>query len=163
MSSEFDINEVLGRFHQRLGETGLKSTRQRDVIVETFFRLNKHISVEELLEEARRQSPRIGYATVYRTLRLLVDYGFAEPRQFGDNQTRYDPTYGEDVDHDHLVCVDCRRVLEFTDDVVNARVRQIVGELGTFRITRQRLELYARCTNAICPHRPASSSIENED
>jgi Fur family ferric uptake transcriptional regulator len=87
-------------------------------------------------------------------MRLLVEYKFAEPRQFGDGQTRFDPVFGEAHSHDHLICVDCRRVIEFTDEVVNARVRQIVRERGTFELSRQRLELYAACTNTSCEHRP---------
>lgn len=153
MSNPVDIAEILERFHDRLSEEGLKSTRQRDVIVETFFRLNKHISVEELLDAVREKASHIGYATVYRTLKLLVEYGFAQPRQFGDGQTRFDPLSGEDDEHDHLICVDCRRVIEFDDPVVQARIEQIVGELGTFTLSRRRLELYARCTAEACPHR----------
>lgn len=157
MSSEFDVEQILNRFHERLSESGLKSTRQRDCIVETFFEVDKHISVDELLEAVRKVSPRIGYATVYRTLKLLVEYGFAEPRQFGDGQTRFDPVFGDDHHHDHFICVTCRRVMEFSDAVVNARIHQIVDEHGSFELSRQRLELYAKCTDAACPHRPAAS------
>ena len=155
MADDQHIEHILERFHERLSETGLKSTRQRDCIVATFFRVDEHVSVDDLLEHVRQESPKIGYATVYRTLKLLVEYGFAEPRQFGDGQTRYDPVFGDSHDHDHLICIQCRRVIEFSDEVVNARVRQIVGEHGAFTLTRQRLELYARCTLDPCPHRDA--------
>lgn len=150
----FDIDEVIRQFNARMSVAGLKSTRQRDVIVEHFFRLNKHISVEELLEHVRRVAPRIGYATVYRTLRLLVEHRFAEPRQFGDGQTRFDPVFGDTQAHDHAICIDCRRVVEFSDPVVNERLKQIVGELGgPWRLERQRLELYLQCQQTACPHR----------
>jgi Fur family ferric uptake transcriptional regulator len=158
VSSHYDIPEILRRFHKRLADEGLKSTRQRDVIIDCFFRLDRHISVDELLEEVRREQPRIGYATVYRTLKLLVEYGFAEPRQFGDGQTRFDPCFGDEESHDHLICIRCRRVMEFSDEVVNARVRQIVREMGTFSLSRQRLELYADCSDDACPHLGATRS-----
>jgi Fur family ferric uptake transcriptional regulator len=149
--------EIIERFRERLGELGLKSTRQRDVIVATFFRLDRHISVEELLEEVRKEVARIGYATVYRTMKLLVENGFADARRFGDGQTRFDPKQSEDEQHDHLICIDCRRVVEFTDPVVEARIHQIAGELGdqpgSFELKRRTIELYARCTNAACEHR----------
>ena len=156
MSEPVNIEDVLERFHERLSEEGLKSTRQRDIIVETFFRLNKHISVEELLEAVREKASHIGYATVYRTLKLLVEYSFAHPRQFGDGQTRYDPMAEEDDEHDHLICVTCRRVVEFDDPVVQARIEQIARELGPFELSRRRLELYARCTADPCPYRDAA-------
>ncbi len=151
--AEMDVDAVLTRFHKRLSEHGLKSTRQRDTIVRLFFQLNRHISVEELLEQVRKESPRIGYATVYRTMKLLVEHDFAEPRKFGDGQTRFDPKEREDEHHDHVICVDCRRVIEFRDAVIGARVEQILSELGTFTLSRQTLELYATCSNASCEHR----------
>lgn len=158
MSDPSPIERVLARFHDRLGELGLKSTRQRDVIVETFFRLDRHISVEELLEEVRKDIPRIGYATVYRTMKLLVDNRFADARRFGDGQTRFDPKLVPDEQHDHLICVDCRRVVEFSDPVVVARIAQIASELGDFELKRRSLELYAKCTKADCEHRPDTNA-----
>lgn len=157
MTSTPDVEAVLKRFQERIAQEGLKSTRQRDVIVETFFRINKHISVEELLDEVRKEAPHIGYATVYRTLRILVEYRFAQPRDFGDGQTRFDPLETEDDEHDHLICVDCRRVVEFEDETIQARLGQITKELGSFELNRRRLELYARCTDDACAHRNRSS------
>lgn len=153
---EMDVDAILQRFHKRLSEHGLKSTRQRDTIVACFFRLNRHISVEELLEEVRAEAPRIGYATVYRTMKLLVEHDFAEPRKFGDGQTRFDPKERADEHHDHVICVDCRRVIEFRDAVIGARVDQILSELGDFELSRQTLELYATCTRSDCEFRQAS-------
>lgn len=153
MSDHAEQTPILERFHERLVELGLKSTRQRDVIVETFFRLDRHISVEELLEEVRKEFPRIGYATVYRTMKLLEENRFADARQFGDGQTRYDPKVDADEQHDHLICVDCRRVIEFADPVVEARIAQIASEFGAFVLTRRSIELYARCKDTACPHR----------
>ena len=54
---------------------GLRSTDQRKLIVETFFRADNHVSIEELLAHVRAQDPRVGYATVYRTLKLLTECG----------------------------------------------------------------------------------------
>lgn len=163
MAHSTEATEVLERFHARLAEAGLKSTHQRDVIVAKFFALNRHISVDELLDEARRESPRIGYATVYRTLKLLVDHGFATPRQFGDGQTRFDPADADGDEHDHVICVDCRRVIEFADETITARVNQIVRESGNFALTRQRLELYVRCRDTVCVHRGAAAAEPEGD
>ena len=155
-----EAQERLIQFHARLSETGKKSTRQRDTIFLTFFRLNTHISVDELLAEVKHSAPQIGYATVYRTLKLLVSQGFAEPRQFDDGQTRFDPRWPDEDEHDHLICVDCRRVIEFDDATVMARLGQIVGELGPFTLTRRRIELYARCEDQGCAHREGNRSLD---
>jgi Fur family ferric uptake transcriptional regulator len=153
MEHDVDPEKILDRFHERLAELGLKSTRQRDVIVETFFRLDRHIAVEELLEEVRKEVPRIGYATVYRTMKLLEENRFADARRFGDGQTRYDPKVDANEQHDHLICIDCRRVIEFTDPVVEARIAQIAQELGTFELKRRTIELYVRCRETACEYR----------
>ena len=147
------LDALLDRFHQRLSDAGLKSTRQRDVIVRTFFELDKHISVEELLDAVRVSAPKTGYATVYRTLKLCVEHGFAQPRQFGDGQTRFDPQFGEGDEHDHLICVDCRRVVEFDNDDLIESLHGIVGELGEFSLKRRRIELYVKCQKEACEHR----------
>lgn len=139
-------------FYERLQEEGLKSTKQRDLIVERFLILDKHISADELLEDVRTQQPRIGYATVYRTLKLLVELGFAVPKDFGDGQTRYDPIHNQDPQHDHLICIDCRKILEFNDDRLNERIQAIVADMN-YSVRRKKIELYAECTDDNCPNK----------
>ena len=146
------IEQVMRDFHARLQEAGLKSTRQRDTIVETFFRLDKHISADELLEEVREQQSRIGYATVYRTLKLLVEQGFALPKDFGDGITRYDPIHDQDPHHDHLICVDCRKILEFNDEDVARLLGKIAAHHG-YELRRKKLEIYAECRIPNCPNK----------
>lgn len=146
--------EALQEFRTRLHDAGLKSTSQRDVIVRIFFELDKHISVDELLAEVRREAPRVGYATVYRTLKLLVEHGFANPRHFDDGQTRYDPLYFKEQ-HDHLICVDCRRILEFDNDEIVALIHAQAKAMG-FTVKRRSLEIYGSCSRVGCEHRPAA-------
>ena len=143
--------KILELFHCRLQEAGLKSTRQRDIIVQAFFDVDKHLSVDELLVEARKHAPSIGYATVYRTLKLLVEQGFANPRHFGDGQTRYDPQLDEGQ-HDHLICVDCGRIIEFDDDGVVERLAELAKQRG-FQLSRRKVEIYGICTRKDCPFR----------
>jgi Fur family transcriptional regulator, ferric uptake regulator len=145
---------ALELFHQRIGAAGLKSTKQRDAIVETFFDVNRHISVQELHEEVKKRHPGIGYATVYRTMKVLVEHGFAKRRDFGDGITRYDPLVDKPDDHDHLICVDCREVFEFKDRDLDERQHRFAQLLGAFRIKRRKLELYAICQDPACPRRP---------
>lgn len=147
------IEKALEDFRQRLSVAGLKSTRQRDAIVEAFFRVDRHISVQELHEVVQAENPGIGYATVYRTLKLLVDHGMAKERDFGDGITRFDPLLDKPDQHDHLICVDCREVFEFKDPELEARQEAIANSLGHFLIKRRKMELYATCTDPDCPRR----------
>ena len=81
----------LGAF---IAERGLKQSRQRTLIVETFYAMGGHVPVERLVNEVRRQEPRVSVATVYRTMKLLAECGLAVPRQFGEAQTLYEPVGG---------------------------------------------------------------------
>lgn len=103
--------------------------------------------MDELYRHATRFNPRIGYTTVYRTLKLLTECGMAVERKFADGQTRY-----ENVDqgehHDHLICLSCGKILEFTDD----RIEKMQEEIATrhhFAIKDYRLEIYGTCANCL--------------
>ena len=100
------MSNIKQTFKLYLAEQGLKSTRQREQILDEFLRAGAHLSAEDLYLRLRKKFPNIGYATVYRTLKLLAECGIAEERHFGDKQTRYEATAGQDH-HDHLVCQQC--------------------------------------------------------
>src|SRR5262249_3330600 len=125
----------------------LKTTQQREAIVDIFLRTHGHISIEELLARVRRKHPRVGYATVYRTLKLLADSGLAAARQFGDGQTRYEVA-GETEHHDHMICQQCGFIIEFHDDDLEQLQDDIARRLGGFQVVRHRHELYGLCPKA---------------
>ena len=130
-------------FYAYLADRGLKSTRQRDIILDEFLRSGSHLSTEELYLQLRKQHPHIGYATVHRTLKLFAECGIAEPRNFGDGQTRYESSSGEEH-HDHLICTDCGAIVEFEDPQIEA-LQETVARRHGFNIERHRLELYGLC------------------
>ena len=74
------MSDRLTQFRHWIKEQGLKATSQREDIAQVFFSADRHISVEELYGEVRRLNPRVGYATVYRTMKLLKECGLAEER-----------------------------------------------------------------------------------
>jgi len=139
---KIDKTEVLKRY---LAEKGLKSTTQRDDIVDAFFKANTHIGLEELLRRVRRRNPKVGYATVYRTMKLLVECGLAFERHFGDGQTRYEHLQ-EDAHHDHLICLKCGKIMEFKNQQIE-KLQKDVAEKMDFKVTTHKLELYGLCHN----------------
>ena len=141
-----DIENLMGQFHAYLSKKQLKSTRQRDLIAQKFFAAHGHISIEELLNLSRAENPRIGYATVYRTLKLLAECGLAAQRRFGDGQTMYE-TAGDTEHHDHLICIECQHVLEFQNDDIEHEQERVARSFG-FSLVRHRLELYGLCPRA---------------
>ncbi len=131
-------------FREYLTKQGLKSTRQRDVILDEFLAAGAHLSTEELYLRLRPKHPGIGYATVHRTLKLFAECGIAEPHHFGDGQTRYESTTGE-AHHDHLICTACGAIIEFENSRIEALQEEVARE-HSFRIASHRLEIYGRCS-----------------
>lgn len=136
-----DKKELLQKY---LHEKGLKSTVQRDDIVDAFFKTNTHISLEELLKKVKRKNPKIGYATVYRTMKLLTECGIALERQFGDGRTRYEHI-PDDSHHDHCICVRCGKIMEFENQKIEHLQKEIADKLD-FTVMNHKLELYGFCS-----------------
>jgi Fur family ferric uptake transcriptional regulator len=131
------------KFKDFLLTQGLKSTNQRELILEEFLRAGSHLSTEDLYLRLRMKNPRIGYATVHRTLKLFAECGIAEQRHFGDGQARYEAS-DRDEHHDHLICISCGIIVEFEDSRIEELQIEVAGEHG-FSIERHRLELYGYC------------------
>ena len=125
----------------------LKTTQQREAIVDIFLRTSGHVSIEELLARVRRRHPHVGYATVYRTLKLLSTSGLAATRQFGDGQTRYEVA-GDTEHHDHMICQQCGYIVEFHDEDLERMQDDIARRLGGFQVVRHKHELYGLCPKA---------------
>ncbi|HEX2677811.1 MAG TPA: transcriptional repressor, partial [Polyangiales bacterium] len=84
------IDELQGQLTAYMERKGLRSTSQRRLVSELFFRTSGHHSIDDVLAMARAQDPKVGYATVYRTMKLLVECGLANERHFGDTVTRFE-------------------------------------------------------------------------
>ena len=126
---------------------GLRSTDQRKLIVETFFRSDNHVSIEELLAAVRSRDPRVGYATVYRTLKLLAECGVAYERRFGDGLTRYELA-DEESHHDHLICVECGEITEFEEPRIEELQDAVARQYG-FELRSHKHELYGVCPKCV--------------
>jgi Fur family ferric uptake transcriptional regulator len=146
-------DERFARFKEHLRLQRLKSTTQRDAIVRAFLDTQRHVSVEELYAEVRRRNPRIGYATVYRTMKLLTECGVAAERHFRDGEARYESA--EKKHHDHLICERCGTIVEFEEQQIEALQEAVAGRLG-FRFTGHKMELYGVCRDCQRRERPAA-------
>ena len=89
-TAEHDVEQLRARLNEYMSKHGLRSTEQRRLVTEMFFASSDHLSIEDLLDKVRLEEPKIGYATVYRTLKLLKDCGLAFERHFGDGVSRYE-------------------------------------------------------------------------
>jgi Fur family ferric uptake transcriptional regulator len=129
--------------HHFLRERGLKATRQRDEIVRALREAGAHVTVDELYRRVRQKNPNLGYATVYRTLRLLSESGWASARRFGDRTARFEHRV-EGEHHDHLICLRCGKIQEFENDRLEELQERIARQQG-FQVREHKLELYGYC------------------
>jgi Fur family transcriptional regulator, ferric uptake regulator len=136
-----------------IASRGLKATRQRDLIVDTFFSQSGHLSVDELLDEVTARDATIGAATVYRTMKILTDAGLASARHFDDGQTRYEAALDRHH-HDHLICTRCHAIVEFENERIEELQDRVAGE-HDFTVTHHKLELYGLCK--ACREREAAA------
>jgi Fur family ferric uptake transcriptional regulator len=142
-TAEHDVEQLRARLNDYMAKHGLRSTEQRRLVTEMFFATTEHLSIEDLLDRARVEEPKIGYATVYRTLKLLKECGLAFERHFGDGVSRYEVAWA-DEHHDHLICVECEKIIEFEDADIEELQHRVAGRLG-FMLMRHKLELYGLC------------------
>ena len=96
------------------------------------------------IAKVRQQDSRVGYATVYRTLRLLAECELANVRHFGDGVTRYEVADEGEHHHDHLICTDCKRIVEFEDEAIEVLQDRVAERYG-FALRSHKHELYGVC------------------
>ena len=132
-----------------IAKEGLKNSRQRETIAQVFFESTEHIRVEELLQRVREVEPKVSQATVYRTMKLLVDCSLAEARQFQDGQTRYEASDDEGHHHDHLICTKCGKIVEFVDERIEELQEEVAASHG-FKVSDHKMELYGICDSPDC-------------
>jgi Fur family ferric uptake transcriptional regulator len=128
-----------------LSGQGLKSTRQRERILTSFISAGRHLSAEELYHIVKKNDPRIGFATVYRTLKLLANAGLADERRFEDGITRYEHNASRSH-HDHLICTKCGKIVEFENEQIES-LQQVVAKKKGFLVQNHKLELYGLCAD----------------
>jgi Fur family ferric uptake transcriptional regulator len=131
-------------FRRYLKEQGLPVTHQREVIAQVVFESHGHLSVEEIESALRKRGHRIGKATIYRTLDLLVRSRLVVEHDFGEGFKRYEHRFSTDSVYEHMICLECGKVIEFESWEIQEVKAQVTTEHG-FKATRHKLEIYGLC------------------
>jgi Fur family transcriptional regulator, ferric uptake regulator len=137
------LEREIGRFQEFLSQQGLKLTGERTALVREIFATHYHFEADELLFKMKEKDVKISRATVYRTLELLVKSGMVRRVHLGEDHYHYEHVTGNSH-HDHLICTTCGGVIEFHDEVLEARQREIC-EKKKFTPTFHNLQILGVC------------------
>jgi Fur family ferric uptake transcriptional regulator len=130
------------KFGEFLTIRGEKFTEPRRVLVRHIFDTHKHFDADELVADLRTAGRQVSRATVYRTLRLLVESGLLRELRL-TNRTAYEHDFGY-PSHDHMHCSECGRIIEFRNDEIR-RLREAISLENGFRASAHRFVITGVC------------------
>lgn len=138
------LNAILGQAEAFFESKGLRFTRQRAALITLIFRNDEHFRPEDLMPRLRKSDGTVSRATIYRTIALLVESGMLREISLGGGERLYDPNFLKSPNHNHLVCVDCQKIIEFEDANIDVMQNCITHRLG-FSPTQKALRIEASC------------------
>ncbi len=144
-SNAKQVEENVNHFLMLMNKQGLNTTSQRINIAKVFFSMQGHHSLEEIYQKVSRKYPGTGQTTVYRTVKLLCEVGLAEELQIGSGMARYETT-NANQHHDHIICKNCGKTLEFNAPEIEKIQNEIANSHG-FRLIDHNHILIGICSD----------------
>ncbi len=147
MASEYsiDFDTFLSSFKEKVSKLGFKNSIQKDYILKVLYYTDEHLSAEQITAEVKNEyNIEVGIATVYRTMSFFEELDIIESLDVGDGVKRYELSLA--LHHDHLVCISCGKVIEFTDDIIEEQ-QQKVADNHNFDLKDHVMTIYGLCEN----------------
>lgn len=141
MSSQVKI-----RYDRYIQENQLKSSKRRNLIFEYIAQIQGHFTVDNIYQELIKIDPEIGIATIYRTVRMLIDCGILVEQTFGEKKGWFEIIDLEMEHHGHMICTSCGKIIEFRSRAIEKNKYQIARE-HHFTIHSYKLEIYGLCSS----------------
>lgn len=141
--TDAEISTAENIFREYLRSNGLKFTPERQTLLHEVLKTDRHFEAEEILISLRQSGSRVAKATIYRTLPLLVNCGIIKQAHFGEKHAHYEHAFGQ-VPHDHMVCRQCQRIIEFDSQEV-ARLRAEIAAQHDFHAVSHRFQIMGLC------------------
>ncbi|NQY75090.1 MAG: transcriptional repressor [Candidatus Margulisbacteria bacterium] len=130
-------------FETYLTDNDGRYTEQKRCIVDEIFKIQDHFEVESFIDSIRQNHHKFSRATVYRTIKQLLDAGLIQKISTRDGKIFYEHNFSK-KQHDHLICNSCGKILEIKEDSIDTYLEQFCKELG-FHTEYRSLHLYGQC------------------
>ena len=132
-----------------LKKEGLRYTQQRQSVWDELCATDDHRDAEEIYLAIRQSGLNVSRATVYRTIDVLVKNRMVRKLELGDGRARYEHKVNA-THHDHLICIQCGKIEEFMDEVIESRQDEIVKKFG-YKLVRHIHQLFIICSECESP------------
>ena len=132
-----------------LKKEGLRYTQQRQSVWDELCATNDHRDAEEIYLAIRQSGLNVSRATVYRTIDVLVKNKMVRKLELGDGRARYEHKVNA-THHDHLICIQCGKIEEFMDEIIESRQDEIVKKFG-YKLVRHIHQLFIICSECESP------------
>ena len=139
------------KLREILHQKNLRYTPQRQEVWDEICATKEHRDAEDIYNSLRKRQTNVSRATVYRTIDLLVKNNLVRRLDLGDGRSRFENKMGI-AHHDHIVCLDCRKIVEFMNEKIEELQEQVAKEMG-FEIVRHVHQLFGRCLDEKCPNK----------
>ncbi|ABV68016.1 Fur family transcriptional regulator [Aliarcobacter butzleri] len=146
MLNENSYEEIIDELRKIVKQKGLKYTEQREIVLSILLHAKEHLTAEEIYNQIKKDYPtsNVGIATVYRALSFLEEVDLITSITFGTEGKKYESN--SKSHHDHLICTQCARIIEFIDEEIEKRQEKIAKN-NKFKITSHTMQLYGVCEN----------------
>jgi len=144
------VNETK-KLREILHQKNLRYTPQRQEVWDEICATKEHRDAEDIYTSLRKRQTNVSRATVYRTIDILVKNNLVRRLDLGDGRSRFENKIGI-AHHDHIVCLDCRKIVEFMNEKIEELQEQVAKEMG-FEIVRHVHQLFGRCLDEKCPNK----------
>ena len=143
-----DYDFLLTELKRTLKEKKLKFTPQREMVFKAIFENEGHFSPEELHQLIKEANPdaRVGIATVYRTLSVLEEARLIDSISFGKEGKKYE--IGFKKHHDHLICIECGKIIEFFDEIIEKRQEEVAKKFD-FKMQDHSMKIVGICKECL--------------
>ena len=139
------------KLKQILHKKNLRYTQQRQEVWDEICSTNEHRDAEDIYNSLRKGQTNVSRATVYRTIDVLVKNNLVRRLDLGDGRSRFENKMGI-AHHDHIVCLNCRKIVEFMNEDIEEIQEQVAKEMG-FEIVRHVHQLFGNCLDEKCPNK----------